>query len=81
MISVNSLEPIRFFCICGTFLDYEHMFNCEALNKGKQRSTEYNNIFDESIKEQKKDKILTTTMKMFTLNQVQLMGKHFVTHR
>ena len=29
-------------CICRKFLDNEHLFNCETLNKGRQRSTEYN---------------------------------------
>ena len=57
-------------CICGNFLDNEHLFICEALNKKTQRSTEYKNMFNGTIKEQKDIvQILKTNMKIFTLAQ------------
>ena len=57
-------------CICGKFLYNEHLFICEALNKRTQRSTEYKNIFNGTIKEQKDIvHILKTNIKIFTLAQ------------
>ena len=58
-------------CICGSILENEHMFKCEALTKGSQRNMEYKNIFNGSIKEQKYIvQILITNKKIFTLAQV-----------
>jgi hypothetical protein len=40
-------------CLCGTFLNNEHLYSCKTLNREKRPRLEYSNIFNGTIIEQK----------------------------
>ena len=53
-------------CLCGTFLNNEHLYSCKILNKEKHPRLEYSKKFNGSISEQKEIiQILKRNMKEF----------------
>ena len=55
-------------CLCGTFLNDEHLYSCKTLNREKRPRLEYSNIFNGTIIEQKEIvQILKRNMEKFQI--------------